>query len=157
MGNKGKTTTVNNIKELNLEIDYDKLAQAIVKAEQNASEERSSQKASPSAGTMIFLTSFIFRGSALAGFWFSLVGVIAIIANAIRMDWNGWQAILTNFSALFSVFAVIVLLLLFSILLWQSAKEIEEEKDRNYVVSVFSGLVGFVALIVALIALAKGI
>ncbi len=34
MADKGKKTIVNNIKELNFEIDYDKLAEAIVKAQQ---------------------------------------------------------------------------------------------------------------------------
>ena len=35
------------------------------------------------------------------------------------------------------------------------AKEIETEKDRNYIISVFSGIVSFAALIVALVALFK--
>ena len=32
-----------------------------------------------------------------------------------------------------------------------------QEKDRNYIISVFSGIVGFAALIVALVALFKGV
>ena len=36
-------------------------------------------------------------------------------------------------------------------------KEIETEKDRNYIISVFSGIVSFAALIVALVALFKGV
>jgi hypothetical protein len=39
--------------------------------------------------------------------------------------------------------------------MWKSAKEIETEKDRNYIISVFSGIVSFAALIVALVALFK--
>ena len=39
----------------------------------------------------------------------------------------------------------------------KSAKEIETEKDRNYIISVFSGIVSFAALIVALVALFKGV
>ena len=32
-----------------------------------------------------------------------------------------------------------------------------QEKDRNYIISVFSGIVSFAALIVALVALFKGV
>lgn len=42
---KDKPQTINNIKELNLEIDYDKLAQAIVKAKQIEEENLAEKKA----------------------------------------------------------------------------------------------------------------
>jgi len=42
---KDKPQTINNIKELNLEIDYDKLAQAIVKAKQIEEENLTEKKA----------------------------------------------------------------------------------------------------------------
>ena len=42
---KDKPQTINNIKELNLEIDYDKLAQAIVKAKQIEEENAAEKKA----------------------------------------------------------------------------------------------------------------
>ena len=35
--------------------------------------------------------------------------------------------------------------------------EIDKEKDRNYIVDVFSAIVSFAALIVALVALLKGV
>jgi hypothetical protein len=54
-------------------------------------------------------------------------------------------------------FVVTVALALYSMLLWKSAKEIEKENDRNYIISVFSGIVSFAALIVALVALFKGV
>ena len=47
--------------------------------------------------------------------------------------------------------------ILFGTILIGSANEIEREKDRNYIADVFSGIIGFVALIVALIALYKQI
>ena len=50
-----------------------------------------------------------------------------------------------------------LVLVLYSFLLWKSAKEVETEKDRNYIISVFSGIVSFAALIVALVALFKGV
>jgi hypothetical protein len=47
--------------------------------------------------------------------------------------------------------------LTFALLLRASANEFDKEKDRNYIISVFSGIVSFVALIVALVALFKGV
>ncbi len=52
---------------------------------------------------------------------------------------------------------VIIMLLLFALVLRGMANEVEREKDSNYLVSLFSGLSGFMALIVALIALSKGV
>ena len=43
--NKGKPQVINNIQELNLEIDYDKLAEAIVKANQIEEENAAKKKA----------------------------------------------------------------------------------------------------------------
>ena len=43
----------------------------------------------------------------------------------------------------------------YCIIMWKAAKEIEREKDKNFIVSVFSGIVSFAALIVALVALFK--
>ena len=44
----------------------------------------------------------------------------------------------------------------YSLVLWRAAKEVNTEKDRNYIIALFSGVVSFAALIVALVALVKG-
>ena len=66
-------------------------------------------------------------------------------------------AVIGNVFSIAFVAALFVVLVLYSFLLWKSAKEIETEKDRNYIISVFSGIVSFAALIVALVALFKGV
>ena len=153
---KDKPQVVNNIQELNLEIDYDKLAVAIVKA-QEKSEKEANRKKKFTSGTFAMIISFAFRGVAILGWLIALATPIAIINMAKSFVWNEVNVVMGNvFSIAFAV-ALFVVLILYSFLLWKSAKEIETEKDRNYIISVFSGIVSFAAFIVALVALFKGV
>ena len=153
---KEKPQVINNIQELNLEIDYDKLAEAIVKAN-NKIEAEANKRKKFTSGTFAMIISLAFRGVAILGWLIALVTPIAIINMAKSFVWNEVNAVMGNiFSIAFAV-ALFVVLILYSFLLWKSAKEIETEKDRNYIISVFSGIVSFAALIVALVALFKGV
>ena len=71
--------------------------------------------------------------------------------------WNEVNAVIGNVFSIAFAIELFVVLVLYCFLLWKSAKEIETEKDRNYIISVFSGIVSFAALIVALVALFKGV
>ena len=153
---KDKPQVINNIQELNLEIDYDKLAEAIVKA-QEKSENEANRKNKFTSGTFAMIISLAFRGVAILGWLIALVTPIAIINMAKSFVWVGVSAIVGNIFSIAFVIALFVILVLYSFLLWKSAKEIETEKDRNYIISVFSGIVSFAALIVALVALFKGV
>ena len=153
---KDKPQIINNIAELNLEIDYDKLAEAIVKAQEKSENEANRNKKFTS-GTFAMIICFAFRGVAILGWLIALATPIAIINMAKSFVWGEVNAIVSNvFSIAFAV-ALFVVLVLYSFLLWKSAKEIETEEDRNYIISVFSGIVSFAALIVALVALFKGV
>lgn len=61
----------------------------------------------------------------------------------------------TNYQYLFSYIILAVLLPMLSLIMRGIANEIGREKDKNYIIAAFSGIVSFVALIVALIALFK--
>ena len=153
---KDKPQVINNIQELSLEIDYDKLAEAIVKAQEKSENEANRTKKFTS-GTFTMIISLAFRGVAILGWLIALATPVAIINMAKSFMWNEVNTVMSNvFSIAFAV-ALFVVLLLYSFLLWKSAKEIETEKDRNYIISVFSGIVSFAALIVALVALFKGV
>ena len=154
---KDKPQVINNIQELNLEIDYDKLAQAIVKAQNEAEKQRTESKSFVS-NSFIFLVSLIFGGIGLGGFGISAIGLAAIVRYVGKIAvWETAFDYISNIFALGIVTIFLVVLGLYSCLLWKSAKEIKKEKDRNYIVSVFSGIVSFAALIVALVALFKGV
>ena len=53
--------------------------------------------------------------------------------------------------------AFVVIVGMFSLIFRAAANEMAKEKDRDYVVAVFSGIVSFAALIIALVALLKGV
>ena len=153
---KDKPQVINNIGEINLEIDYDKLAESIVKA-QEKSENEANRKKKFTSSTFVMIISLVFRGVAVLGWLIALATPFAIINMAKSFVWNEVNVVMGNvFSIAFAV-ALFIVLVLYSFLLWKSAKEIEAEKDRNYIISVFSGIVSFAALIVALVALFKGV
>ena len=153
---KDKPQVINNIQELNLEIDYDKLAEAIVKA-QEKSEDESNKKRRFTSGSFAMLTTVAFRiFSAFMGL-LSVVLILAPVVSWKTLQWNGFTNIVTSVFTIGFCIVFAIVLGLYTVLLWKSAKEIETEKDRNYIMSVFSGIVSFAALIVALVALFKGV
>ena len=151
MSKKGgkATKTVTTIDNVNMNIDYDRLAEAIVKAEHKANDVKSY-----TSNTFAALSGMIFRIVASVGFIVSIAGIIGGGASLFQYDW-GNANLLIMIPAIILVLLVLLLLLVFSFLLFKSAKEIEGEKDRQFVVAVFSAIVSFTALIVALVALYK--
>ena len=72
-----------------------------------------------------------------------------------KVSWDKVDTVFGNVFSIITVLAMMFSIALFSLILWKAAKEIEDEKDRYYLVSLFSGIVSFIALIVAIIALYK--
>lgn len=157
MGKKDrKPPVVNNIQELNLEIDYEKLAEAIVKAQDKSSENANKDMAYTSSTFSFFITT-IFRSFSVFGWFLSFI-ILLVIAYAIRdCVQSGGAYLVENILVIMVEIFLGTVLFLFSIMLWKSAKEIQFSRDRNYIISVFSGIVSFAALVVALVALFKGV
>ena len=153
---KDKPQVVNNIQELNLEIDYDKLAESIVKANSQLDAEANKSKKFTS-GMFSISVFIILRVIALLGWIIAFALLIGSINTFIEMSWNDFSTISGNIFQIIYSITITVLLVLYPLMLWKSAKEIETEKDRNYIISVFSGIVSLAALIVALVALFKGV
>ena len=146
-----------NIQELNLEIDYKKLAQAIVDA-QNDAEKQQTERKSFVSKSFAFWISLFFRFVSIFGIAVCIIGFIAIIQYAINPAvWTKANNIVGNVFALGIVGLFLVAFGAYCIVMWRAAKEIEQEKDKNFIVAVFSGIVSFAALIVALVALFKGV
>ena len=152
---KDKQQVINNIQELNLEIDYDKLAEAMVRAN-NKIEAEANQSKNITSGMFSMLIFVILRLVAFAGWLIAFLILLDSIDICLAMSWIGWGIIGNIFQIVYKA-VIIIMMILYSLLLWRAAKEFETEKDRNYVISVFSGIVSFAALIVALIALFKGV
>lgn len=138
------------------DIDYDKLAETIVIA-QEKSEAEANKKGKFTSGTFSLLVSVVFRVIAVFGVIIAVAIPSAIINSLQSLIWSEFGNIVSNiiYIALIVVFWLIIIA--YAFILWKSAKEIEEEQDRNYIISVFSGIVSFAALVVALVALFKGV
>lgn len=172
-----------NITIINNEFDYDKLAEAIVKAQRKAEESTdktdvlSKEKLtfkkfwelvkcivlnkSQSNGTMtsgIFggLLTAVFNLLAIIGCVVVFFGIIAFIVFCKNLTWS-WAIASGNISVIVLFISMLVMILMFALLFRGAANELAIEKDRNYVVSDFSGVVSFAALVVALVALYKGV
>ena len=69
--------------------------------------------------------------------------------------WSGAETIIGNIITIGFIAVICVMVGLFAYRLEGAADEIKKERDKYYIVSIFSGLVGFVALVIAVIALLK--
>lgn len=153
---KDKPQVINNIQELNLEIDYKKLADAIVKAQEEIQEKNNGAKNFTSSA-FATITSLAFRGVAILGWIVAFAMIVATWNIFITLEWLTLIEVIKNIMIIVVGLALFLMIFLYSLLLWKAAKEIEKEKDRNYIIAVFSGIVSFAALIVALVALFKGV
>ena len=152
---KNNPTVVNNIESVNVDIDYNKLAEAIVKAQEKSDNNRYGSPYTSTTFALMISHSFrviavvAFPISLLFGFWLSY----AVVNKLLVIGWSRYIA----YGIAFPLSALVSYVLgLFASLFWKSAKEIKIEKDKNYIVSVFSGIVSFAAFIIAIIALVKG-
>ena len=107
--------------------------------------------------TFSLLSSTFFKIASVVGLLFSLLLVVAAILQWRTFAWNDFWQVAANIIVLAFVAVLVAIIVLFSILLWKSASEIEQEKDKQFVVSVFSGITSMAAVIVALIALIRGL
>lgn len=179
---KGKGHTIYNIEQINMEIDYDKLAEAIVKAQTMAKtlpEEDHENKnkfslwqflkrvwailcnkadthGNMTVGAFTFPIYVLFKLIAILGFIFCLGILVYLIAFAVGMNWSTFTGIITNIYVIAIAFMCVFILFVYAVMVWGAANEIHEEEDKNYIVAIFSGVVSFVALIVSLVALFQG-
>lgn len=98
------------------------------------------------------LLSLLFQTLAVLGWTISIIGIYIGCKQMVLMRWTGFT-IVTNLLVLILWAGIILAIILYSILLWGSSKELDKTDDKNFVVSVFSGVVSLAALVVALIAL----
>lgn len=98
------------------------------------------------------LLSLLFQTLAILGWTISIIGIYIGCQQMFLMRWTGF-IIVTNLLVLILWAGILLVITLYSILLWGSSKELDKTDDKNFVVSVFSGVVSLAALVVALIAL----
>lgn len=136
-------------------IDYKELAKEIVRAnEEIESRKQKSSKVLTSSMAMLLSLLFAILGVVIGFFTVAIIYAYARLFSTINQ---------TNMECgkIVSLHVLICLLILAMvvtvIIMMVSAVEIYREKDRNFIMSAFSGVVGFAALVVAVIALFKGV
>lgn len=149
---KNNQMVVNNIESVNLDIDYNKLAEAIVDAQQKANE-----KYSVSSEMMKFVIVPVLWILAAVCLFIGIVFFAILIKEASTLTENLKKQEYIRVLIILVEFFVSMFSFGLAFFSGFSAKEMDEEKDRHYVASVFSNIVALVALIVALIALVKGV
>ena len=138
--------------KVNVEIDYDKLAEAIVKAEKKAEEDENKKIKS-----VLWLqrkgSSLFYRILSGIGFAIAIVFAFTTIKEAINMSWGNFSDVSTNICVLIIAFLGVLIILLISGMLYLSSEQIDKVKDKQMLMSLSSGLIGFIALIAAIVAI----
>lgn len=133
-----KPTTKTVIENLNLEIDYDKLAEAIVRA-QTASEEQKSKGKKTRRSVFRSLNALAFMLMAVL----FIAGILLLWTKLIGATMELWVRIFAT--------AALVLMAIISLLCFKESMD----DDYQDSITLFTSLVTLVALIVAVIALIK--
>lgn len=178
------TEEKNEDQKIEIEIDYDKLAQAIVKANRLAEKTEQVHEESEKKGnafvvfwkavwklltgkykvegeywiTSVFsvILSAIFFIVGWLGFIGSIGAFAYFLYYAIKvLSWTGAESIAQNIFFLIFELVIVFIAFLISLMMIGAGREAQKLKDKNFIVSAFSGMVSLVALIVSLIALVK--
>ena len=159
----------------NIEIDYEKLGETIATAIKKANEPKSMPEPEKKKGRLFLALGRILKGeksedgryltapfALIVSVLFRMLAFVIILGSfyvgyhfierMIGAIWHGWTILLNVFSIAMGCASVIALIL-FAFLLLGSANDVEHEKDKNYVIGVFTGLVSVAALAVAIVAL----
>lgn len=177
-----KKTVVNSrIENMNMEIDYDKLAKAIVKAQEaakNMDDSPQRDKVSfwkalkiaviesrKSKGRMTAI-AFTYLAQIILTTFFMLFITIAGLSGIgifISLYYGAKLLGLSNLGSIANVVVNILMAILsfllmslsgaFGLALFGAANEIAYEKDRNYVVAILSAIASFSAMVISLVAL----
>ena len=140
---------------VNVEIDYAKLATAIVQAQEKA---KTHEEEKFTKGTFSLLTSWVLHTIGALGFLIALYAFGYGIYHAITvLQWVDGLHVLANIITCLFILTITFCVGVLSFMLFKSGSEIQKSKDKNFIVAVFSALSGFIALIVGLIALFKGV
>ena len=175
-----KDKNIYNIQNMNCEIDYEKLAKAIVKAQKEAEKQedepnkqtmkfnfmdfikriiaisrgKADTKGQLTKGMFASLNCVAFNTLSKISFIISFLALMAVFFVGFHMQWS-WTLGFINVVKLFLIVLASIALFMISILLKGASNEMENEQDKNFLVAVFSGLMSTMALVVALVALFK--
>lgn len=157
MGKKKKQKNINRSSDQSVNIfsstiDYEKLANCIAKAMAEENDKRVNSYSATRELMKFIVTPMFWSIAALM-----ILFTVAFFIVALPCLEKGFNS--SNTSEFFKgIISFLLALISLGIALFSffAGKEFDEEKDRQFVVAVFSGMVSLAALIVALVALVRG-
>ena len=139
--NSNKPSTINNIESINMEIDYEKLAEAIVKAQKKSEcKEKSHSK---------------YRSGAMNFFNGAIYSIVYFLAGAgVFTIWKEFFA--KQDTSLISCVVVTIILLFVGVYAFLCQQESFKEKESESFAH-FNANISLIAMIIALVALFRGV
>ncbi|MBQ7872859.1 MAG: hypothetical protein IJ360_02675 [Clostridia bacterium] len=89
--------------------------------------------------------------------WAMAIGSVLLFASSIYVaiaiiDWS-IERLIGNIVSLLLIFVLCVLCFVISVIIKVMSNDVKREKDRHYILALFSGIISFVALIISLVSL----
>lgn len=169
-----KNNVAQQIQITSINIDYDKLAEAIVVANMRLNEHpvkvsrnkigfwksiwlillgKKKTEDKLTVGLLSIPLVILFKTVCIIGIVAAIVLLIFDVIKIWDMKWTEFLIIVKNIFSFVGYGFISFGVALFSVIIWGAANEIDRSEDKNFVVAVFSGIVSLVALIVAFVAL----
>ena len=171
------TKPVHTENSKSVEIDYERLSEAIVEAinrTKELPEEESHEyekmtimkaialcllpkkKVPKHFGIIpiIVVLGILYRVMAVAGIALVIIADVGVVKHLYLLGQTGFH-IVVKVLIIACALGITIVLLLFFVFLWGSAKSLEQEKDRSYVLDSFTGMISIISLVVAVIALMR--
>lgn len=153
-----------NVLHQKIDFDYKEFSKSLVKAQLEAEEQKQKEtkqvEKTEGSKTVVSLLAFLssVAFALLAGACFALfIGGIMAFSSVVELETMQMLTIQIKICFYIVYWLVFLASLFFGIIFFACAKEILKEKDRDFIMSAFSNIIGFIALIIALIALVKGV
>lgn len=147
---KQNATVIKPDIKVNVVIDYDKLAEAIVKAEKKAE-----QIEDKNIDSVIDLHKrglrFMFIMFARFGWLIITIFLIAVLTVLTQLNWSDASNIIVNVAFIIAMIFVITFGSYMFTKMGEAAEEVNNIKDKNLLITMTSSLMGFAALIVAIV------
>lgn len=136
--------------KVKVEIDYDKLAEAIVKAEKKAE-----QFEDNNINSVIDLHKrglrFMFKMFARFGWLIITIFSIAVVTILTQLNWSDASNIIVNIAFIIAMVFVITFGSYMFTKMGEAAEEIDNIKDKILLITMTSSIMGFSAMIVAIV------
>ena len=116
---------------------------------------KASEEGSFSTGVFTVVLSWFFNLLAIFGVLLFVGTIYSAVISITEMTWE-INAIFDNLAVIIMIFSISFCVLIFSLVFRGAANDMKQEKDRNYIIALFSGIVSFAAMVIAFVSLVKG-